>query len=492
VIVRPPERLPGAFSASYRALSVGVVALIMLIAFEYLAVATAMPIVARSLDGLSLYGLAFSGSMAASVIATVLGGRWSDVRGPEAPLWTGVAAFMVGLVVAGSARSMETLIAGRVLQGLGGGLFAVSLYVLVARVYPAELHPRVFSLLAAAWVVPSMIGPTITGLVVVGVGWRWVFLGIPLFAAPAAFLLWRGLAAQKRPPAWSFGRSSSDSRPAPDSEPATGTENDSGSAGAGRPEGAVSLAARLSWAVAAAVGAALMQYGGGLRSGTGLALLAGGLVVLAVALPRLLPPGTLRAARGLPTVVALRGLAAGAFFAAEVFVPLMLTTERGLSPAQAGLALTGGALAWSFGSWIQGRRPGRRVRVLRLGTALIAGGVAVMALTVFHTVPVPVGFAAWAVGGLGIGLVYPTLSVLVLELSPPGEQGANSSSLQIGESIFSVVAVAVTGAIFAALGPAHAVYLTCFGVIAVVAATGTVIAGRFEQPQLAGTMEGDA
>jgi MFS family permease len=109
---------------------------------------------------------------------------------------------------------------------------------------------------------------------------------------------------------------------------------------------------------------------------------------------------------------------------------------------------------------------------------------------VFHSVPVPVGFAAWAVSGLGIGLVYPTLSVLVLELSPPGEEGASSSSLQLGESIFSVVAVAVTGALFAALGPAHAVYLACFGVIVVIAATGTAIAGRFEQARPAGTMEG--
>jgi MFS family permease len=246
----------------------------------------------------------------------------------------------------------------------------------------------------------------------------------------------------------------------------------------------------LSWAVTAAAGAALLQYGGSLRGLAGPALLAIGLVLLVVAVPRLLPRGTLRAGRGLPAVVALRGLAGGAFFAAEVFVPLMLSRERGLSPAQAGLALTGGALAWSFGSWVRGRRPGHRVYALRAGTALIAAGVAIMAGTVFHAVPVFVGFVAWMVAGLGIGLVYPTLSVLTLELSAPGEQGANSSSLQISESIFSVVAVTITGTIFAVLGPVKPMYLACFGLIVVVAATGTVIAGRFEQPQVAGTMGG--
>ncbi|HEY9522924.1 MAG TPA: MFS transporter [Thermopolyspora sp.] len=458
------EDPPGAFAARYRALSVAMVALIILIAFEYLAVATAMPVVARELHGLALYGLAFSGPLATGVVATVLGGRWSDVKGPVAPLWTGLAAFTAGLLIAGAAWSMDVLIAGRALQGFGGGLFSVSIYVLVARMYPATLHPRVFSLLAAAWVVPSMIGPPITGVLVDGPGWRWVFFGIPLFAVPAAILLWRGLLGQDM---------AEEERTDPGGEPR-------------------SLVARVSWALVAAAGAAALQYGGGLTGWGGPALLAAGVALLAVALPRLLPKGTLRAARGLPTVVALRGLAAGAFFATEVFVPLMLVQERGLSPTQAGVALTGGALTWSLGSWIRGRRPGHRVLTLRLGTALIAAGVAVMALTVIHAVPVLVGFAAWAVSGLGIGLVYPTLSVLILKLSRPGEQGVNSSALQIGESIFSVVTIAVTGAMFVALGSSSVAYPLCLAVMVVIALTGTAIAGRFEQAPATGTMGGEA
>ncbi|MFD0472161.1 hypothetical protein ACFQ0B_30555 [Nonomuraea thailandensis] len=77
-------------SPQYRALSIGLVALVTLQAFEAMAVATAMPVIARELDGMHLYNLAFSATLAASVIATVLGGRWSDVRGrssPSAPAW---------------------------------------------------------------------------------------------------------------------------------------------------------------------------------------------------------------------------------------------------------------------------------------------------------------------------------------------------------------------------------------------------------------------
>ncbi|MEW9529831.1 MFS transporter [Microbispora sp. NPDC049125] len=437
------------FAPRYRALSIGIVALVMLVAFEYLAVATAMPVIGAELHGYRLYGLAFSGGLAANVIATVMGGRWSDARGPAASLWTGVGGFIAGLAVSGLAPTMEVFLAGRFLQGFGGGLFNVALYVLVAKVYPAPMHPRVFSLLAAAWVLPSVVGPAITGFVAGTWSWRWIFLGVAVLSAPAALVMWRGIpegGEQEREP---IGRT---------------------------------FLPRLAWGVLAAVGAALLQYGSG-TPGQGLPLIVAGLAVLAFVLPRLLPSGTLRAARGLPTVVALRGLAAGAFFAAEVFVPLTLTHERGLSTAQSGLALTGGALAWSAGSWIQGRRPHGRVLTIRAGTTLIAAGISVTALTVVHATPVLVAFGGWMVAGLGIGLVFPTLSVLVLELSAPGEAGRNSASLSIGESVFAIVAVAVTGALFAAYGGTALVYLACFALLVVMAGAGALVAGRAENPR---------
>lgn len=446
---------PPVFAQRYRALSVGIVALVMLVAFEYLAVATAMPVIGRELRGDHLYGLAFSGGMAANIIATLTGGRWSDARGPYPALWCGVAGFVAGLAVSGLAPAMEVFLVGRFLQGLGGGLFNVALYVLVAQAYPSAMHPRVFSALAAAWVLPSVVGPGITGFVAETWNWRWIFLGVAVLSVPAALVMWRGLPAAADPPREAMGRA---------------------------------FLPRLAWGAFAAVGAALLQYGSG-AAGSGIPLVVAGLAVLAVALPRLLPAGTLRAARGLPTVIALRGLAAGAFFAAEVFVPLMLVRERGLNAAEAGFALTGGSLAWSLGSWIQGRRPHARAATIRLGAALIAGGICVTALAVIPQAPVLVVFAGWIVAGLGIGMVFPTLSVLVLELSAPGEEGRNSASLSIGESVFGVVAVALTGALLAAYGGQEWVYLTCLGLLVLMAGSATLVGGRFEHRREPGTME---
>lgn len=186
-------------SARYRATTIGMVALVALHAFEALAVAAAMPTVAEALDGLRLYALAFGGTLATSVIGMTLAGRWADRHGPARPLWYGLGCFVLGLLLAGFATRMGMLVAGRLMQGLGAGAISVSLYVMVGRSYPEHLRPKVFAAFSAGWVVPSMVGPALSGLMVQHLGWRWVFLAVPLLAIPAALLL-RPALARMQPP----------------------------------------------------------------------------------------------------------------------------------------------------------------------------------------------------------------------------------------------------------------------------------------------------
>ncbi|MEU4771099.1 MFS transporter [Micromonospora sp. NPDC023644] len=438
----------GIFAPRLRAMTVGSVALISLLAFEALAVGTAMPTVARSLDGLALYGIAFGGPFAASVLAMVASGIWCDSRGPRAPMWHGLVWFVLGLVLAGGAGTMGVLVAGRIVQGFGSGLLSVALYVIVGQAYPEALHRRIFAAFAAAWVVPSLVGPALAGLIVEHLGWRWVFLAVPVVAVPAVLLIHPGLRA--------IGAT----------------------AATGLPAGAV---ARIGWACGAGVSAALLHVGGQQRGAAAVGLVALALVGLLVCAPRLLPAGFLRAGRGLPTVIGLRGLASAAFVGAEVVIPLMLSRERGLSPTAAGLVLTTGALAWSAGSWLQGRMPAPRSRATmpRAGLTCIAAGTAVVTLAVAPAVPVWVGVLGWAVAGLGMGLLYPSLSVLTLELSAPGEQGRNSSSLQLGDSLFAATVLALTGAVLAAgAAPGPASYAGTLAVTSGLALLGVVLAGR--------------
>ena len=101
--------------------------------------------------------------------------------------WLALAS--AGLLLAGFAASMPMLLAGRLLQGLGAGAISVTLFVLAGRCYPETMRPRLFAAFSAAWVVPSLLGPALSGWMVDTIGWRWVFLAVPLAALPAARML---------------------------------------------------------------------------------------------------------------------------------------------------------------------------------------------------------------------------------------------------------------------------------------------------------------
>jgi MFS family permease len=439
----------GVLSPDYRALTIGMVALISLVAFESLAVTTAMPTVVQSLDGLSWYALAFGGPLASGVIAMVMSGTWSDAKGPARPLWHGTAWFLAGLVIAGVAPTMAVLVAGRIIQGFGAGLLTVALYVVVGHVYPAELRPRIFAAFASGWVVPSLVGPAIAGLIVEHTSWRVVFLAVPVLAIPAALVMRPGL-SRIESPAQRSGRS---------------VWNRSAA-----------------WAVAVAVGVGLLHYGGQQRGGVQLVLLGLGLGAVIAFAPRLLPAGTFSIRRGLPSVVALRGMVASAGFGAEVFLPLMLTRERGLSPAFAGIVLTISALAWFSASWYRGRpnQPFSHATFMQAGMASIALGITAAALTLDPDVPVLVGILGWGLAGLGMGTVFPTLSVLILEHSSREEQGANSSALQLSDSLSTATVLAIGGSLFAALEPHSTLtaYLTAFALPGLIALLGIWTARR--------------
>src|SRR4051812_31023061 len=82
---------------SYRALSVGIVSVVLLIAFEATAVGTAMPVAARELGGVSLYAFAFSGYFTTSLFGMVLAGQWSDRRGALGGPTAGVGGVAAGV-----------------------------------------------------------------------------------------------------------------------------------------------------------------------------------------------------------------------------------------------------------------------------------------------------------------------------------------------------------------------------------------------------------
>src|SRR3954453_10934879 len=180
---------PSIFAGALRVTSIGLLILVTLIAFEAMAVAAALPTAARAVHGLGAYGWAFTGFLVANVVGMVASGQLSDSRGPRLPLVAGLVAFLAGLLLSGTATTMTQLVAGRAVQGLGGGLIITAIYVIAGQVYPESLRPRLFAATSSAWVVPSLVGPAISGALTQPASWRWVFLGLLPFVVLGGVLL---------------------------------------------------------------------------------------------------------------------------------------------------------------------------------------------------------------------------------------------------------------------------------------------------------------
>jgi MFS family permease len=435
------------FGPSRRATTVGVLLLISMVAFEAMGVGTAMPALVASLGALSLYAWPFVAFMAAGVFGTVLGGRWCDVAGPRGPLVLAPGLFAAGLLTAGGAHGMPQLLVGRTLQGLGAGSVTVAIYVLVGLVYPERVRPAMFGLMSSAWVLPSLVGPPIAGLVTERFSWRWVFFGLVPVAVLALALV---VPAMRR-----LGR------PDPDR------------AGAVKRPGVV-LAA-----LGAAVGVSALSWAGERPDATAALVLAAALLVLVPAVRRLLPPGVFRVRRGIPTVIACRGLCAALFFTANSYLPLMLTSTHHWSLAAAGTPLVVGSLGWSSASWWQGRHPDlARPRLLRIGFCLLAFGAAALLLVAPRWGTPWLAPPVWAAAGVGMGLCFPSVGFLLLRQSAPGKVGFHTSAAQMSDQLGTATMIGVGGALLALLTAPATALPVLFAALTALGVVGALIAPR--------------
>lgn len=390
------------------------------VAFEAYGTLTAMPAAATELGRLDLYAWAFTAFVIAQVLAIVLAGRAVDRIGPVLPLAGGVAIFTLGLLGAGLAPNMELLLVSRAVQGFGGGALNLAFMVVVAQAYGKAERAWLMSILSFCWMLPSFLGPLISAWITTRFSWHWVFLGIIPMLVLVSVLGWRPLLVLQRQP--------HQSRTPPNPVPI--------------------------WAAfAAAIGAALLQLAGQWRDTSGIVAALIGIVVLIVGLPRLMPPAFLRFGRGLPAVMWTRGLAAGAFFAAESFLTPLLLEQFGFSLGNAGLFLALGATGWTLGSVIQAWRllRIRRDQIVHAGAACLIAGTALMAAAVWlgwHWFVLAVGFT---VLGLGMGLLVSSTSLINMQLSEPQLIGRNTSSLQVGEGLGNALITGIAGTIFASL-----------------------------------------
>ncbi|GAA3394806.1 MFS transporter [Streptomyces roseoviridis] len=168
-------------------------------------VATAVPQIVGDLGGLSVFSWLFSGYLLAVTVTLPVYGKLSDTFGRKPVLIAGIVLFLAGSLLCACAWNMGSLIAFRVVQGLGGGALQGTVQTLAADLYPLKERPRIQARLSSVWATSAVAGPAAGGLLAGYADWRWIFLiNLPVGAA-ALWLIARHLVEPGRRPSEGAG-----------------------------------------------------------------------------------------------------------------------------------------------------------------------------------------------------------------------------------------------------------------------------------------------
>ncbi len=413
---------PAFDKARFRRLFVAVMVPMFLAAADQTLLATATPVISRELGDLRDTSWLAVGYLLASVVMVPVYGRLGDRYGRRKVLTFAIAAFALGSLACGLAPTLMTLVAARVLQGLGGGGLMTLSQALIGEVVAPRQRARNQSYFAIIFTLASVGGPVIGGFVVHHASWRWLFLvNLPL----CALAIWRLRSMQ------------GDDRPHPVP---------------GRPDGAGIVLFAL------AIGTALFWLSSAGNRFAWLSPTSAALVLAAGVLTTALLRVERRAERpflpielvAMPAVryavLTVLGFAS-AMFAMVFYLPVYLQLALHSNPAESGLlllpltagvvggaALTGRIIVWT----------GRPTAIPRIGLLVAAASLLGLA-------SLPSGRAA-LVGlefstGLGLGGVMSVMQIVTQTAAGPARLGAAAATISLARTLGSSIGAAAFGAL---------------------------------------------
>lgn len=396
-------------------------------------VTTVLPSVVREIGGLDWYAWSTTLFVVGSILGATLSVRLLAVLGPRGACLAALAVFSAGSVGCALASAMPWLLAGRTVQGLGGGLLAALSYGLIQLVFEQRLWPRAVALVSGMWGVATLCGPAVGGLFAQAGHWRWAFwFLLPVAAAQAVLVL-----VQLRPSAGVTHE-----------PPATLPRVPGVQIGL--------LAASVLVIAASGLWSGLLGQAAGVA--VGLAIGFAATRIDSRATVRVLPSGAYAMSAPLGAIYASVALLLIGT-TTEIFVPYFLQLLHGHSPLAAGYLTAAMAGGWSAGSLASSGRTGAGAdRMLRAGPVVCTLGLVALALllpapgrfgAVFETVLVALALAAV---GLGVGIGWPHLLTRVMSLAPKGEEGLASASITTVQLYGMAVGAAVAGLVANAAG----------------------------------------
>ncbi|WP_176394274.1 MFS transporter [Chromobacterium violaceum] len=402
----------------------GLCCVLIMVALDQTVVGTAMPTVVADLHGFALYAWVGTAYLLTSVITVPVFGKLGDDHGRKPFVLTAIALFTGASILCGLAQDMLQLVLARALQGVGGGMLVATTFACVPDLFPhTRERLRWQVMLSASFGLANAIGPSLGGFLTEYLGWRWVFfVNLPVGVASLWFV-WRFLPVighDERPPS------------------------------------------RLDWQGAALIALFLgsLQLAVewlpqhkpplllGLLAGLGLAALAA-LIWWERRSPNPLLPPSMLSHRGLAPLFGLSLLMGFGMFAVMYYAPLMFQAGFGLSPNQAGLLVTPLVVFITIGSMLNGRivqRLRHPTRLLGLGLAMFALTAALLARATPATAHGLI-IANMMLGGLGLGLLMPNLTIFVQQLAPRQQLGVSTAMLQSTRMVGGMLGTAVMGAV---------------------------------------------
>ena len=321
---------------------------VLLHSMNVLIVATVLPSIVEEVGGATMMSWPTTAFLASSIVAATCTGLLTVAIGARNAFCAGALIFGVGALLCGHAASMGYFIAGRFVQGFGGGLLAAVAYILVRSTFPESIWPRVLALISGAWSVSILVGPLAGGVFARHGDWRSVFIGVTALAVLlAAAAVWTLPRARRK-------------------------------GGSALPRVPGARVALICFAIVVLSSAAVMDAPAvktGLIALT-LAALAGMLRLDRRAAVRLLPGDafSLRSMTGVGLWSAL--LLAISYSPLQIFVPLFLQKLHRFDPLAAGYAVAASSLGWTIAALaVAGLSNVWSRRMLILGPAAMAIGL---------------------------------------------------------------------------------------------------------------------
>jgi EmrB/QacA subfamily drug resistance transporter len=383
----------------------------------------------------------------------LLGGSLGDHQGRRRWLVIGTALFGIGSLTCALSGSLEPLLAGRALQGIGAGFLLPNSLALLNGAYDGEERGRAIGIWAAAGAIAAAIAPLIGGWLVGHFGWESIFfINLPFVAA--AIAIGQTKVAEVR-------------------EPEKARLDIGGAALATLGLGAATFGLTLwsqHFALTLLAGAALA---------IGLLLLAGYVFYERhLGDKAMIPLGLFAENRCFSALNLMTFMLYGAFGGAMLLVPYVLIEAGGYSPVEAGLSLLPLSVLLGFLSPLMGKlsvRLGPRWP-LTLGPVVVGAGLLLATRIAGGQDYWTDVFPAMLVMAIGMTLAVAPLTSTVLAAVKPHQTGMASGFNSAVARIGGLIAVALLGAVLTASGKAMlAPFAIAMIVTGIVAALGGVV-----------------